>query len=56
MRTVAPHLIRALPFLIPLDAAVDRARRRDRAVGLRIGDALRPPRAPAAARCRRRGA
>ena len=36
MRTIAPHLVRPLPFLIPLD---DRATKT--MVGLRIGDGLR---------------
>jgi glycerol-3-phosphate dehydrogenase len=39
--TVAPHLVRPLPHLVPLDAAVDRRTATKTAVGLRIGDALR---------------
>ncbi len=41
MRTVAPHLIRSLPFLIPLDAAIARRAAAKAMVGLRIGDGLR---------------
>jgi glycerol-3-phosphate dehydrogenase len=41
MRTVAPHLIRALPFLIPLDAAISRRAAAKAKLGLRIGDGLR---------------
>jgi glycerol-3-phosphate dehydrogenase len=41
MRTVAPHLVRALPFLIPLDEAVARRTAIKTTVGLRIGDGLR---------------
>ncbi|HWM10844.1 MAG TPA: glycerol-3-phosphate dehydrogenase/oxidase, partial [Solirubrobacteraceae bacterium] len=41
LRTVAPHLLRPLPYLIPLDAAVDRRTAAKTQVGLRIGDALR---------------
>jgi glycerol-3-phosphate dehydrogenase len=39
--SVAPHLLRPLPFLIPLDAAVDRRSAAKLLVGGRIGDALR---------------
>ncbi len=49
LRTVAPHLVRPIPHLIPLDAAVDRRTATKTAVGLRIGDSLR-----AAARTSRR--
>jgi glycerol-3-phosphate dehydrogenase len=41
MRTVAPHLVRALPFLIPLDAATRHATAAKTMLGLRVGDALR---------------
>jgi glycerol-3-phosphate dehydrogenase len=49
LRTVAPHLLRPLPFVIPLDAAVDRRDAARILVGGRIGDAMR-----AAARTSRR--
>jgi glycerol-3-phosphate dehydrogenase len=41
LRSVAPHLLRPLPFLIPLDAAVDRRTAATLLVGGRIGDGLR---------------
>ncbi len=41
LRTVAPHLIRPLPYVIPLDAAVDRRTATKTMLGLRIGDGLR---------------
>jgi glycerol-3-phosphate dehydrogenase len=41
MDVSAPHLIRALPFLIPLGGQVDRAAGATLEVGLRLGDALR---------------
>jgi glycerol-3-phosphate dehydrogenase len=41
LRTVAPHLIRPLPYVIPIDAGVDRATAAKTMIGLRIGDALR---------------
>ncbi len=41
LRHVAPHLIRPLPFLIPLDTAVDRGAATKLLVGGRIGDGLR---------------
>jgi glycerol-3-phosphate dehydrogenase len=41
LRSVAPHLLRPLPFLIPLDAAVDRRTAARLQVGGRIGDGLR---------------
>jgi glycerol-3-phosphate dehydrogenase len=41
LRTVAPHLVRPLPHLIPLDGAVDRRTAAKTLVGLRLGDALR---------------
>ena len=41
MRTVAPHLIRSLPFLIPLDASIGRRAAAKATLGLRIGDGLR---------------
>ena len=41
MRTVAPHLVRPLPFLIPLDAATRRTTGMKTMLGLRMGDALR---------------
>ncbi len=49
MRTVAPHLARPLPFLIPLDAALSRRDAAKTLIGLRVGDGLR-----AAARTSRR--
>ena len=63
MGTIAPHLVRPLPFVIPLTAACRPRRRRKTQVGLRIGDGLRigarTSRARAAARAadqRARGA
>jgi glycerol-3-phosphate dehydrogenase len=41
MRTVAPHLVRPLPFLIPLDAAIARRAEVKTLVGLRVGDGFR---------------
>jgi glycerol-3-phosphate dehydrogenase len=41
LRTVAPHLVRPLPFLIPLDEAVDRRTAAKTMAGLRLGDGLR---------------
>jgi glycerol-3-phosphate dehydrogenase len=41
LRTVAPHLVRPIAHLIPLDAAVDRRTAAKTTVGLRIGDTLR---------------
>jgi glycerol-3-phosphate dehydrogenase len=41
MRTVAPHLVRPLPFLIPLDAATRRRAAAKTMLGLRVGNALR---------------
>jgi glycerol-3-phosphate dehydrogenase len=41
MGRVAPHLVRPLPFLIPLDEAVARRTAIKTTVGLRIGDGLR---------------
>ena len=49
LRAVAPHLLRPLPYVIPLDAGVDRRTATKTQVGLRVGDALR-----AAARTSRR--
>jgi glycerol-3-phosphate dehydrogenase len=49
LRSVAPHLLRPIPFLIPLDAAVDRLTAARLQVGGRIGDGLR-----SAARTKRR--
>jgi glycerol-3-phosphate dehydrogenase len=49
MRTVAPHLVRPLPFLIPLDASIARRAAAETMIGLRLGDGLR-----AAARTSRR--
>jgi glycerol-3-phosphate dehydrogenase len=49
MRTIAPHLARPLPFLIPLDDSVARGTALKTMVGLRVGDGLR-----AAARTSRR--
>jgi glycerol-3-phosphate dehydrogenase len=41
MRTIAPHLVRALPFLIPLDGGLSRRSASRTMLGLRIGDGLR---------------
>ena len=41
LRTVAPHLVRPVPFLIPLDAAIDRRSAAKIMLGGRIGDGLR---------------
>jgi glycerol-3-phosphate dehydrogenase len=41
MDVSAPHLVRALPFLIPLGGQVDRATGAKIETGLRLGDALR---------------
>ena len=41
MDVSAPHLVRALPFLIPLGTAVDRPTGVKLELGLRLGDALR---------------
>jgi glycerol-3-phosphate dehydrogenase len=41
MDVSAPHLIRAMPFVIPLGGHVDRATGAKLEVGLRLGDALR---------------
>ena len=41
MRRTAPHLVRALPFLIPFDAAVDHRGAAKIRSGMRVGDALR---------------
>lgn len=41
MDVSAPHLIRALPFLIPLGGPVDRRTGTKLEVGIRLGDALR---------------
>jgi len=41
LRTVAPHLVRPIPYVIPLDAGVDRRTAARTQVGLRVGDALR---------------
>jgi glycerol-3-phosphate dehydrogenase len=41
LRTVAPHLLRPLPYVIPLDDAVDRRTAAKTLIGLRIGDGLR---------------
>ena len=41
LRTVAPHLLRPLPYVIPLDAGVDRRTAVKTQIGLRIGDGLR---------------
>ena len=41
MRRTAPHLVRALPFVIPLDGSVDARKAAKTRAGLRIGDALR---------------
>jgi glycerol-3-phosphate dehydrogenase len=49
LRTVSPHLLRPVPFLIPLDAALDRRAAAKILLGGRIGDAMR-----AAARTSRR--
>jgi glycerol-3-phosphate dehydrogenase len=41
LRTVAPHLVRPLPYVIPLDAGVDRRTALKTQFGLRVGDGLR---------------
>ncbi len=41
MTTIAPHLVRPLPFVIPLHSGVGRKSGTKAQVGLRIGDALR---------------
>jgi glycerol-3-phosphate dehydrogenase len=41
LRTIAPHLVRPVPQLIPLDPAVDRGTATKTMAGLRMGDALR---------------
>jgi glycerol-3-phosphate dehydrogenase len=41
MRTIAPHLARPLPFLIPLDDSVSRGTAAKSMIGLRVGDGLR---------------
>jgi glycerol-3-phosphate dehydrogenase len=41
MRRTAPHLVRALPFVIGLDAAMDTRKAAKTRAGLRVGDALR---------------
>ena len=41
LRTVAPHLVRPLAHVIPLDAGLDRRTAFKTLVGMRIGDALR---------------
>jgi glycerol-3-phosphate dehydrogenase len=41
MQRIAPHLVRPLPFVIPLGGAVDRRRAAKTMLGLRLGDTLR---------------
>ncbi|MFZ2516766.1 MAG: FAD-dependent oxidoreductase, partial [Candidatus Lutibacillus vidarii] len=41
MTRIAPHLVRPVPFLVPLDAATSRASGRLAEVGIHLGDALR---------------
>jgi glycerol-3-phosphate dehydrogenase len=41
MGRIAPHLVRALPFVIPLDGALSRRSASKTMLGLRIGDGLR---------------
>jgi glycerol-3-phosphate dehydrogenase len=41
MGRIAPHLVRPLPFVIPLDGGLDRRRAARTMVGLRLGDGLR---------------
>jgi glycerol-3-phosphate dehydrogenase len=41
MRRTAPHLVRALPFVIPLHADVDARKAAKTRAGLRVGDGLR---------------
>ncbi len=41
MRRTAPHLVRALPFVIPLQESMDALAAAKTRVGLRVGDALR---------------
>jgi glycerol-3-phosphate dehydrogenase len=41
MRTIAPHLVRPLPFVTPLDRGMPAAKAAKTQLGLRIGDGLR---------------
>jgi len=41
MSTIAPHLVRPLPFVIPLGAGIGAAKSAKTQIGLRIGDGLR---------------
>ena len=41
MRTIAPHLVRPLPFVTPLDGGMPAAKAAKTQLGLRIGDGLR---------------
>jgi glycerol-3-phosphate dehydrogenase len=41
MGTIAPHLVRPLPFVTPLDAGMPAAKAAKTQIGLRIGDGLR---------------
>ena len=41
MGTIAPHLVRALPFVTPLDGGMPAAKAAKTQIGLRIGDGLR---------------
>src|ERR687896_2622145 len=41
MGAIAPHLVRPLPFLIPLDSALARRGAAKTMLGLRVGDGLR---------------
>jgi len=41
MGTIAPHLVRALPFVTPLGPGMDRRKAAKTQVGLRVGDGLR---------------
>src|SRR3954468_25085593 len=41
MRTIAPHLVRPLPFVTPLDAGMPASKAVKTQIGLRVGDGLR---------------
>ena len=41
MRTIAPHLVRPLPFVTPLDRGMSASKAAKTQIGLRIGDGLR---------------
>ena len=56
METTAPHLIRALPMLMPLTPEISRVQAALARVGIRAGDLLGWAHTPAARPCRDRGA